>query len=329
VEPSTRATPALPSRLSPSRAKEFDQCPRRFWFGTVQGCTTPPTQATLKGTVFHTVLERLFDLPREERTKDEALGLVAPALRVMREPLVEEGSIPEGSVEAGLRRATGMWRHSLESDPVAMSRALSDARDLDVVIPAGSRAEAALAADTVAVVENYFDAELERPWNFDPTARELHLEADIGGLVLHGFIDRLDRYETSDGVERWVISDYKTGKVPKERYLDEAFFAMKVYALLLSESQGVTAFSLRLLYVGAPKPLADRRVGVDDRLLEATRTKMLRLWESIEQSAQSDVWETRTGPLCGWCHFKAWCPAFGGDPEAAPKSWLDAPGEPA
>jgi putative RecB family exonuclease len=120
-----------------------------------------------------------------------------------------------------------------------------------------------------------------------------------------------------------VISDYKTGKVPKDRYLDEAFFAMKVYALLLAEAQGVVPFSLRLLYVAAPSAQADRRVAVDDALLEGTRTTMLRLWASMRQSAADDVWETKTGPLCGWCHFKPWCPAFGGDPALAPKSWRD------
>jgi putative RecB family exonuclease len=315
---------ALPVRLSPSRAKEFDQCPRRFWFGTIQGCTTPPTPATLKGNVFHSVFELLFDLPRDQRTKEQARAMVAPSLRVLRYPDVERHDVPEGSVEAQIRDATGRWHDALEADPVAQSRARGDARDLDVVIPEGSEEEAALLKATDAVVENYFDQELERPWNFDPVARELHLEADVGGLVLHGFIDRLDRYATSAGDERWVISDYKTGKVPQERYLDEAFFAMKVYALLLSETQGVTPFSLRLLYVGAPRGGADRRVPVDDALLAQTRAKMQRLWQAMEQSAEEDVWETKKGPLCGWCHFKAYCPAFGGEPLSAPKSWHDA-----
>jgi len=318
----------LPERLSPSRAKEFDQCPRRFWFGTIQGCTTPPTPATLKGNVFHSVFELLFDLPRAERTKEQARAMVAPSLRVLRYPNLEREHVAEGSVEAQIREATGRWHDVLKADPVAERRALSDARDLAAVVPEGSSEEAALLTATDAVVENYFDQELERPWNFDPVARELHLEADVGGLVLHGFIDRLDRYATSGGDERWVISDYKTGKVPRDRYLDEAFFAMKVYALLLSETQGVTPFSLRLLYVGAPRGGADRRVPVDEALLETTRTTMQRLWQSMVQSAHDDVWETKKGPLCGWCHFKAYCPAFGGEPSTAPKSWHDAPGFP-
>jgi putative RecB family exonuclease len=242
----------------------------------------------------------------------------------MVEPFGERGALAEDSVEARLREATGTWREVLEPDEAAHTRALRDATEARVVIPEGSAAEAGLLAQSAATVENYFDAELERPWNFDPVGRELHLEADIGGLVLHGFIDRLDRYETSSGEERWVISDYKTGKVPQPRYLDEAFFAMKVYALLLAEAQGVTPFSLRLLYVSASKDSADKRVAVTPALLEGTRSKMTALWRAIEDSATYDVWEERTGPLCGWCHFKTWCPAFGGYPAAAPKSWLEA-----
>jgi putative RecB family exonuclease len=291
VEQVTDRRDALPLRLSPSRAKEFDQCPRRFWFSTIRGCSTPPTAATLKGNLFHTVFEQLFDLERAERTREAAHSLVEPVWTSMTEPATE--------------------RHALEAR---------------AVIPRGSAAEAALLDESRRTVDNYFDEEIERPWNFDPVGRELHLEADVGGLVLHGFIDRLDRYETSAGEERWVISDYKTGKLPRPQYLSEAFFAMRVYALLLAEAEKVTPFSLRLLYVGVKKGVADQREPVDAVSLEATRSRMLSLWRDIETSATEDLWEERTGPLCGWCHFKQFCPAFGGDKEAAPRDWLDVAG---
>ena len=41
--------------------------------------------------------------------------------------------------------------------------------------------------------------------------------------------------ERSDGL---VITDYKTGKAPPERYAIPAFFALKIYALLIRETSG-------------------------------------------------------------------------------------------
>jgi len=68
--------------------------------------------------------------------------------------------------------------------------------------------------------------------------------------------------------------------------------------------------SLRLLYVGAKKPEAIQVLEVNQRLLETTEKKMNHLWAEIVQSNDHDVWETKTGPLCNWCHFKPECPAW-------------------
>jgi putative RecB family exonuclease len=65
--------------LSPSRAKDFDQCPLMFRLKVVDRLPEPPSQAATRGTVVHSVLERLFDRPAAERTESAALELVDPA----------------------------------------------------------------------------------------------------------------------------------------------------------------------------------------------------------------------------------------------------------
>jgi len=57
-----------PPALSASRAKEYQQCPLKFRYSVVDGLRQPPTEATVKGTVVHKVLEDLFTLPAAERT---------------------------------------------------------------------------------------------------------------------------------------------------------------------------------------------------------------------------------------------------------------------
>ncbi len=67
----------LPS-LSPSRAADFKTCPLLYRFRTIDRIPEPPTTDQARGTLVHAVLERLFDLPANERTKQQAAGLVAP-----------------------------------------------------------------------------------------------------------------------------------------------------------------------------------------------------------------------------------------------------------
>src|SRR5699024_5268606 len=65
--------------LSPSRAKDFDQCPLMFRLRVVDRVPEAPSQAATRGTVVHSVLERLFDRPAADRTEGAALALVEPA----------------------------------------------------------------------------------------------------------------------------------------------------------------------------------------------------------------------------------------------------------
>ncbi|WP_366179811.1 PD-(D/E)XK nuclease family protein [Actinomyces timonensis] len=62
--------------LSPSRAKDFLQCPLLFRLRAVDGLTEPGSLATHKGTLVHAILERLYDLPARERTPEAALAML-------------------------------------------------------------------------------------------------------------------------------------------------------------------------------------------------------------------------------------------------------------
>ncbi|GGO97581.1 PD-(D/E)XK nuclease family protein [Actinomyces gaoshouyii] len=62
--------------LSPSRAKDFLQCPLLFRLRTVDGLAEPGSLATHKGTLVHAILERLYDLPARDRTPEAALAML-------------------------------------------------------------------------------------------------------------------------------------------------------------------------------------------------------------------------------------------------------------
>src|SRR3712207_9427553 len=69
--------PRRPS-LSPSRAADFKTCPLLFRFRTIDRLPEQPSPDQVRGTLVHAVLERLFDLPAEDRTPDAAAELVEP-----------------------------------------------------------------------------------------------------------------------------------------------------------------------------------------------------------------------------------------------------------
>ncbi|SFW82085.1 RecB family exonuclease [Amycolatopsis australiensis] len=65
--------------LSPSRASDFKQCPLLYRFRAVDRLPEVPTKAQLRGTLVHSVLERLFALPAAERVPPRARELLGPA----------------------------------------------------------------------------------------------------------------------------------------------------------------------------------------------------------------------------------------------------------
>ena len=331
---------ALPVQLSPSRAKDFKRCPQLYWFKTIHGCVTPPTVATIKGTMFHTVFERFFDLPAEQRTVDSALDLVAPAWDTMVTPARQRAEVASDSPEAAIRDAGGLWAESFAEDAKRLERAERRATEYAAFLELEEEARLAstgsavdlralLIAETSAIVVNYFSAEVEDPVKlrtYTPAERELYLHAEVDGVPLHGFIDRLDHFERADGGDVWYISDYKTGRPHNPRYEDDAYFAMWVYALLLRATRGIVADKVRLIYATAPGRTAGNQTKeVTDERLSLASLELQRLWEELTIAHAENRFEARRARLCDWCYFQTrGCPAFGGDPATAPTDWIDA-----
>jgi putative RecB family exonuclease len=156
--------------------------------------------------------------------------------------------------------------------------------------------------DSLALLANYFT--IEDPTGFDPEEREMDLLEDLDGMVIRGILDRMDR--AADG--GLVITDYKTGKAPPEAYALPAFFALKIYALLIRQRTGETPAEVRLLYLNGPTLY---RLPIDDRQLDAMDSQLRALWAAIDRAFANDRFPARPGRLCDWCSYKEICPAWG------------------
>ncbi len=160
--------------------------------------------------------------------------------------------------------------------------------------------ERAWGMDSMALLANYFA--VEDPARIRPTARERVLEVDVDGMTIRGILDRMEE----DG-GRLIITDYKTGKAPPERYAIGAFFALKIYALLVRREMGQTPDELRLLYLNGPTVYT---IPVNDAQLDAMERHLRALWSAIDRAIRTGDFPTRPGRLCDWCAFQDRCPAW-------------------
>lgn len=539
--PKLDVTDRLPSRISPSRAKEYVQCPRLFYYKTILKMPTPGSIAMMRGTLAHAAFEMIFDFPRGERTKENAVPYVRAAWDATINPFKPQSEVVEDSAEWKMRLNMKAFGEEYTENSAKKERALANVASAKALLQEDGSEEELLTSAEV-MVENWFN--IENPNRFEPVGREVHLQAKALNITLHGFIDRLDRIEMPNGEVRWYISDYKslplntyiptpsgwttmgdvqvgdyimapsgkavrvegksevkllpltefafddgttissdgehrwevvrdgkveilnttrvaedftagssihikntlpldlpdvdaatdffatgqriasgyvrvedeafltrtgtsqrqmlldgilsragstgtripthaltlvedlvvglgglfsviedgedftiisvklgeglvrklvsvrsvksvpsqclmvadeshlflagksmlpthnTGKVPAPRFLDDAFFAMKVYAVLLKEQYGEDAYELRLIHVKNGNKEDTRTLRVTPAMIRSTKAKMEMLWKEIEKKASTNAWNTQTGPLCSWCHFQPICPAF-------------------
>lgn len=160
-----------------------------------------------------------------------------------------------------------------------------------------------------ALLETWFG--LEDPTRLEPAERELYVETDVDGLVLRGYVDRLDI--APNGAMRVV--DYKTGRSPAERFEGKALFQMKFYALVLWRLRGEIPRLLQLVYLGNGEIV---RYEPDEQDLLGVERKIKALWAAIERAADAGDWRPSPSRLCDWCEHRALCPAWGGTPPALP-----------
>jgi putative RecB family exonuclease len=201
----------------------------------------------------------------------------------------------ERTVEAGLAMLDRAW-DELQHDPEYTELGL-----------AGEEA-AAFRADAESLVHGYF--RLEDPDRVRVIGTELRLEVQVGSLTLRGIIDRL---ELDDDGEL-VVTDYKTGRAPGERYEQGRLGGVQFYAFLCEQALGRRPARVQLLHLREPVAIVSTPT---EQSLRGLRTRAAAVWTAVERACATEDFRPKPGPLCNYCAFKAYCPAFGGDPALA------------
>jgi putative RecB family exonuclease len=152
-----------------------------------------------------------------------------------------------------------------------------------------------------ALLRNYF--KLEDPTQLEASQLEWWVEYELPDIHLRGIIDRLE--EMPDG--SWILTDYKTGRIPGESREHAAFFGLRFYALVCWRAFGVIPKEIRLVYLSDPAVLT---LNPHEGMLVAFEKQMLALGKAIKRANDLDDWRTRPTPYCMSCSFQSLCPAW-------------------
>lgn len=171
--------------------------------------------------------------------------------------------------------------------------------------------DAALFWDDVdTLVTNLF--RLEDPSTVKVLGTELRLEANLGGVIVRGVIDRLEL--APDGA--LVVTDYKTGAAPRVQFESKRLAGVHFYAAMCEATIGRRPDRIQLLHLREPEAIITVPT---DRSVRGLTMRTTAVWKAIETACARDDFRPNPGPLCSWCSFKQWCPVFGGDPATAPR----------
>src|SRR5580658_1997510 len=94
-------TQELPHSLSPSRLSDFQACPRRYQYASIERIPQPASYATAKGRFAHFVFEQLFNLSPEQRTIERAREFLPAAVE---EILTDDVRVDIGMDDAMMMR---------------------------------------------------------------------------------------------------------------------------------------------------------------------------------------------------------------------------------
>lgn len=233
-------------------------------------------------------IEKLPEAPGPAATKGSLVHRVLELLFMQPAPQRADAHV----VRASFERACAEYDH----DPEFTMLRLDESQ------------RAAFHADAWTLVEAYL--RMEDPTTVRDIGLELRLEAPVGDLTLRGIIDRLEL----DAHGELVVTDYKTGRAPSQKYEQSRLGGVNFYSFLCESVLGRRPAAIRLMYLRSGETITAAPTEQSVRFL-TTRTTAV--FKAVERACTTGEFRPRQGPLCNHCSFQTWCPAFGGDPDKA------------
>jgi putative RecB family exonuclease len=144
---------------------------------------------------------------------------------------------------------------------------------------------------------------IENPQDISPIGLEAEYYVEVlPGIKIKGFVDRIS--PNGDGIK---ITDYKTGKFPRPAYMDQKWFQLLLYKVVVEQTLNKSVTEVQLIYLKDGKSIARKTTPEDN---EPTLARVLSVHGEIKESIQTGNFPTKVSKLCDWCSYKKICPAW-------------------
>lgn len=145
---------------------------------------------------------------------------------------------------------------------------------------------------------------VEDPTKLSPLGLESEYNVEVlPGINIRGFVDRIT--EHGDGTK---ITDYKTGKFPRPAYMDQKWFQLLLYKVVVERTIGKKVNEVELIYLKDGRSIGRKTTANDDQV---TLDRVATVHKEIQDALVSGEFPTKVSRLCDWCHYKTICPAWG------------------
>ncbi|MCA1690898.1 MAG: PD-(D/E)XK nuclease family protein [Actinobacteria bacterium] len=219
-----------------------------------------------------------------------------------------KGTLVHRALQLLLEEPPSRRTETMGVECLARARAELDADPEFTGLELDAETEARFVAEAEVLVRRYF--ELEDPAQITPIGLELKLEVQVGTLTLRGIIDRLER-DPDGGL---IVTDYKSGKPPSIIGEQSRLGGVHFYAYLCEQVFGERPSRIQLLYLSQPVAIV---AYPSEQSIRGLQQRTTAIWRAVERACEREDFRPRTSPLCNWCAYQAYCPAFGGDPALA------------
>lgn len=158
----------------------------------------------------------------------------------------------------------------------------------------------------------FIDSELGKEILSRKSLREFELfldsnyePCDKDTAIFVGYIDRINT--TENGLE---LIDYKTGKYKEPSYQD--FTQLILYSLYMFKRLKLDEIKIRYVYV---EHLLENTLSLTQDSVIYWQDNLNNQIKSIENSIESNTWNSKPNKLCPWCPYAGLCPDFKGTPK--------------
>ena len=144
---------------------------------------------------------------------------------------------------------------------------------------------------------------IENPQQVSPIGLESEYFVEVlPSINIKGFVDRIT--PLGDDVK---ITDYKTGKFPRPAYVEQKWFQLLLYKIIVEKTINKTVAEVELIYLKDGKNLVKKTVPEDN---DVTIARVATVHSEIKESLETKHFPTKVSKLCDWCSYKRICPAW-------------------